>query len=67
MNNNVLTPKMALEHLFEASRLAKMTAQEHFLAQQCKKVLEELIIDFQNMKYSDINQNTDTPVVDKKN
>lgn len=65
MNNNELTPKMALEHLFEASRLAKMTAQEHFLAQQCKKVLEELILSVEE-DYKQAKKLTKT-IVDKKN
>lgn len=56
-----LTPKIALQTLFEASRLAKMTAQEHFLSQQCKQVLEDLILSLEQAKKS-----TET-VVDKKN
>lgn len=59
--NNELTPKIALQNLFEASRLAKITAEEHYLAQQSKKVLEDLILSLEQTKKS-----TDT-VVDKKN
>lgn len=60
MNKQELTPKIALETLFDASRIAKMTAQEHFLAQQCKKVLEDLILSLEQTEKS-----TKT-VVDKK-
>lgn len=43
MDTTKLTPQVALQNLYQASTLAKLTAQEHQMLVESANVLEKLI------------------------
>ncbi len=50
---NTTTPQQALTNLYQASRLANLSADQHIACQMSKDVLEKLINSAQDVKESE--------------
>ena len=63
--NPQITPQQALNNLYQASRKAPLTADEHNLVLQCAKIIEDIITPKQPTQPKDLPKNEEK-IVDKK-